>query len=58
MFINFAALTIVSELIKRMRMANLFRKYTVSELLAESRRIKYTKETDEIIISKISNRKD
>ena len=42
MFISSLALIIQSELIRRMRKGDLFKKYTVRDLLAELRKIKYS----------------
>ncbi len=56
MFINFLALIIESELVRKMRKAKLFKRYTVRELLAELRKIKHTKVNDEVIISEISKK--
>lgn len=55
-FIRFIALIIQSEIIKAMRKAGLFKKYTVREVLAELKKIKYSKINDEIIISEISKK--
>jgi transposase len=56
MFINFLALIIQSELIARMRKADLFKKYTVRELIAELRKIKHSNINGQIIISEISKK--
>lgn len=56
LFINFLALIIKSELIQRMRKAKLFKKYTANELLAELRKIKYSKVNNEVFISEISKK--
>jgi transposase len=56
LFINFLALILQSELIKRMRKADFFKKYTARELLAELKKIKYSNINGEIIISEVSKK--
>ena len=56
LFIKFLALIIQSELVKVMKEKQLFKKYTVRELLAELKKIKRTQLNDTIIISEISKK--
>ncbi len=56
LFINFIALIIQSEIAKIMREKNLFKKYTVKELLLELKKIKHSNINGEIIISEISKK--
>ena len=56
LFIKFLALIIQSELVKVMKNKQLFKKYTIRELLAELKKIKRTQLNDSIIISEISKK--
>ena len=56
LFIKFLALIIQSEIIRVMRTADLFKKYTVRELLAELKKIKYSQINQEVIISEVSKK--
>lgn len=56
LFINFLALIIQSELIRKMRKGDLFKKYTIRELLAELRKIKYSVINGQTIISEVSKK--
>lgn len=56
LFINFLSLIVLSELIRKMRKGDLFKKYTVRELLAELRKIKYSVINGQTIISEISKK--
>ena len=56
LFIKFLALIIQSELVKVMKEKQLFKKYTIRELLAELKKIKRTQLNDTIIISEISKK--
>lgn len=56
LFINFLSLIVLSELIRKMRKGNLFKKYTVRELLAELRKIKYSVINGQTMISEISKK--
>ena len=56
LFINFIALIIQSELIRRMRKGGLFKRYTARELLAELRKIKYSVINGQTIISEVSKK--
>ncbi len=56
LFIRFLALIVHSEIIRVMRKENMFKKYSVKELLLELKKIKRTKIGDEIIISEVSKK--
>ena len=56
LFIKFLALVIQSEIIKTMRGANLFKKYTVRELLAELKNIKLAQINGQTIITEVSKK--
>ena len=56
LFIKFISLIIQSEIIRIMREADLFKKYTVRELLSELKKVKYSRINDEIFISEVSKK--
>lgn len=56
LFIKFLSLIIKSEIIRIMRKADLFKTYTVRELLSELKKVKYSRINDEILISEISKK--
>lgn len=56
LFIKFLSLIIQSEIIRIMRNADLFKTYTVRELLSELKKIKYSNINGEILISEISKK--
>jgi transposase len=56
LFIKFLSLIIQSEIIRIMREADLFKIYSVRELLSELKKVKYSRINDEILISEISKK--
>jgi transposase len=56
LFIKFLSLIIQSEIIRIMRDVDLFKTYSVRELLSELKKVKYSRINDEIIISEISKK--
>jgi transposase len=56
LFIKFLSLIIQSEIVKHMRKNDLFKIYSIKQLLSELKKVKYAKINDEIIISEISKR--
>ncbi len=56
LFVDFLALIIQSEIIRAMRKKNLFKAYSVKELLFELRKIKRTQMDGQVIISEISKK--
>ncbi len=56
LFMKFLSLIIQSEIIRIMRNADLFKIYSVRELLSELKKVKYSRIKDEVIISEISKK--
>src|SRR6056297_2084096 len=56
LFIKFLSLIIQSEIMRVMRGADLFKTYTVRELISELKKVKYSRINDEILISEISKK--
>jgi transposase len=56
LFVRFLALIVHSEIIRVMRKNDMFKKFTVKELMLELKKIKHTKINSEIIISEISKK--
>ncbi|MFP4026081.1 MAG: IS1634 family transposase [Thiohalospira sp.] len=56
LFIKFLGLIIQSEIVKHMRKNDLFKTYSIKQMLSELKKVKYARINDETIISEISKR--